>query len=151
LDSYFEKEEDHRDSMAVKKFFGVNIVVKDLDAAAKKYQGFLGVKPEWTPPEKFAFPGMKGASFVLPDGVMINLITSSNPETSVSKFLEAKGEGVFLISLRMEDLVKDSEAITAAGVKLTSPTPLAYEGGKVNFGHPKTLHGVQIEFIQPDK
>ncbi|MBN2098829.1 MAG: VOC family protein [Dehalococcoidia bacterium] len=137
--------------MGVKKFFGVNIVVKDLDAAAKKYQAFLGVKPEWTPPEKFAFPGMRGASFVLPDGVMINLITSSNPETSVSKFLERTGEGVFLISLRMEDLEQDMKALEAAGVKLTSPTPLAYEGGKVNFGHPKTLHGVQIEFIQPDK
>ncbi len=114
--------------MAVKKFFGVNIVVKDLDAAAKKYQGFLGVKPEWTPPEKFAFPGMKGASFVLPDGVMINLITSTNPETSVSKFLEAKGEGVFLISLRMEDLVKDSEAIDRGRREAHQPHPTGLRG-----------------------
>ncbi len=135
----------------VTQFFGVNIAVKDLDAAVKRYEGFLGVKPKYTKPESFAFPGLKGAEFHLPGGVQINLITSSNPETSIYKFLENKGEGVFLLSLRVNDLENDMQKFTAAGVKFVSEKALTYEGGKVNFGHPKSLNGVQIEFIQPDK
>jgi methylmalonyl-CoA epimerase len=136
----------------IKQFFGVNIAVKDLDAAVKKYGAVLGVKPKYTPPENFAFPGLKGAEFHLPNSVQINLIASDNPETSIYKFVESRGEGVFLLSLRTDDLEKDMKDFTAAGVKFVSPDkPLTYAGGKVNFGHPKSLNGVQIEFIQPDK
>jgi methylmalonyl-CoA epimerase len=134
----------------VKQFYGVNIAVKDLEAAVKKYGGFLGVPPVYTKPEDFAFPGLTGASFHL-GTVSINLIASSNPETSIYKFVESRGEGVFLLSLKVDNLEQDMKDFTEKGVKFVSDKPLTYSGGKVNFGHPKSLHGVQIEFIQPDK
>jgi methylmalonyl-CoA/ethylmalonyl-CoA epimerase len=132
----------------VKQFYGVNIAVKDLEAAVKKYGAFLGVAPTYTKPEDFAFPGLTGATFKVND-VSINLIASSNPETSIYKFVENKGEGVFLISLRVDDLEKDMKDFSEKGVKFVSDKPLTYSGGMVNFGHPKSLHGVQIEFINP--
>ena len=134
----------------IKQFYGVNIAVKDLEAAVKKYGAFLGVPPVYTKPTDFAFPGLTGATFKIA-GVSINLIASSNPETSVYKFVESRGEGVFLLSLQTDNLEKDMKDFTEKGVKFVSPNALAYSGGKVNFGHPKSLHGVQIEFIQPDK
>ncbi len=133
----------------IKRLYGINIAVKDIDAAVKKYSDILGVKPKWTKPEDFAFPGLKGASLDVA-GVSINLIASDNPETSIYKFVESRGEGVFLISLQCTDLVKDMKDLTAKGVRLVSPDkPMTYSGGIVNFGHPKSLHGVQMEFIQP--
>jgi len=130
--------------------YGVNIAVKDLDAAVKKYSALLGVQPEWTKPEDFAFPGLKGAVLKVA-GVSINLISSNNPETSIYKFVESRGEGVFLLSFQVNDLENDMKKFEQVGVKLVSPTAMAYSGGKVNFGHPKSLHGVQMEFIQPSK
>lgn len=134
----------------VQQFYGVNIAVKDLDTAVKKYGAILGVPAIPTEPSHFAVAGLKGASFHLGD-VTIQIISSDNPETSVYKFVERRGEGVFLISLRVDNLEKDMQDLTANGVKLVSNKPLTYSSGTVNFGHPKSLHGVQIEFIQPNK
>jgi len=133
----------------IKRLYGVNIAVQDLDAAVKQYSALLGGEPEWTKPEDFAFPGLSGATIWVQD-VRINLIASENPETAISKFVDRNGPGVFLISFQTDDLVNDMPKFAEAGVKLVSPEPMAYSGGKVNFGHPKSLHGVQMEFIQPD-
>jgi len=133
----------------ITELYGVNIAVKDIDEAVKKYSAILGGEPEWTKPEDFAFPGLRGAVIKV-GSVSINLITSENPETSIYKFLERSGEGVFLISFRCSDLVNDMKDLAAKGVRLVSPDePMTYSGGIVNFGHPKSLHGVQMEFIQP--
>src|SRR3989304_9683253 len=132
----------------VKQFHGLNIAVKNLDAAIKKYGAIFGVPAIPINPAYFAFPGLQGVSFQLGD-VNINLIFSDNPETAVYKFVESRGEGVFLISLRVDNLEEDMRDFTASGVKFISDKPMTYSSGKVNFGHPKSLHGVQIEFIQP--
>lgn len=134
----------------VKQFHGLNIAVKDLEAAIKKYGAILGVPAIPINPSYFAFPGLQGVCFQLGE-VHINLISSNQPETAVSQFLEKHGEGVFLISLRVDNLEEDMREFTTSGVKFISDKPLTYSSGKVNFGHPKSLHGVQIEFIQPDK
>jgi len=133
----------------IKQLYGVNIAVKDLGEAVKKYSAILGGKVEWTKPEDFAFPGLRGATVWVGD-VRINLIASSNPDTSIYKFVESRGEGVFLLSFQVTDLPNDMKDLTAKGVKLVSPDkPMTYSGGIVNFGHPKSLFGVQMEFIQP--
>ena len=135
----------------IKRLYGVNIAVKDIDAAVAKYSAILGGEPEWTKPEDFAFPGLKGATIWVGD-VRINLIASDNPETSIYKFVENKGEGVFLVSFQVTDLPNDMKDLTAKGVRLVSPDePMTYSGGMVNFGHPKSLHGVQMEFIHPNE
>ena len=35
------------------------------------------------------------------------------------------------------------------GVKFVSDKPLTIPDGKVNFAHPKSMHGVMFEFTQP--
>ena len=130
-----------------KRFMGVTIAVKDLDAAFKKYEDVLGVKPTIMNPEDFAFPGIKGGFFQVGD-VLINIMTSDQPETSIYKFLETRGEGIFLISLRVDDADQVTKEMLEKGVKLISDKAIAFSGGKVNFAHPKGMHGVQVEFAQ---
>lgn len=131
----------------IKRFAGVTIAVKDLDAAIKKYEGVLGVKAIPADPKDFAFPGLKGASLNI-GGVSINLMTSTQPDTSIAKFLETRGEGVFLLSLEVDDAEKATKELGAKGVKFVSDKPISISAGKVNFGHPKSMHGVQWEFAQ---
>ena len=132
----------------IKRFAGVNIAVKDLDAAAKKYSAVLGVKPIPTKAEDFAFPGLKGASFLVGD-VLINLIASEQPDTAIAKFVETRGEGVFLLSLEVSDVEQDMKDLKEKGVEFVSDKVMTFATGKVNFGHPRSMHGVQWEFFQP--
>jgi catechol 2,3-dioxygenase-like lactoylglutathione lyase family enzyme len=76
-----------------KQFMGVTIAVKDLDAAFKKYEAVLGVKPNIMNPGDFAFPGIKGGFFKVGD-VLINIMSSDQPETSIYKFLETRGDSI---------------------------------------------------------
>ena len=131
----------------IKRFFGVNIAVKDLDAAVKKYEDVLGVKAIPVSPEDFAFPGLKGASLQV-GNVFLNLIASEQPDTSIAKFVETRGEGVFLLSLEVSDLDQAMKELAAKGVAFVSDKPLPYSYGRANFGHPKSMHGVQWEFIE---
>ena len=131
----------------IKRFFAVSIAVRDLDTAVKKYGDVLGVEPEFTKPGYFPFPGIQGAFFQVGD-VRIYLIASDQADTSVAKFVETRGEGVFLLSLEVDDVEQATKEIGEKGVKFVSDTPMPFADGKVNFGHPKSMHGVQFEFVQ---
>lgn len=132
----------------ITKFYGLNIAVKDLPEATERYRKLLGLEPKHMPESGFAFPGLEGTQFDL-GGVKIHLITSKQPNTSIAKFLEAKGEGLFLISLASDDIENDVPKAEAAGAKFISPTIFSGNFGKVNFIHPKSTNGVQIEIYQP--
>ena len=134
----------------IKRFIGVTLAVKDLDAAVKKYEDILGVKAQIMEPEFFAFPGHKGA-FIRAFDVQFTFITSEHPESSVTRFLETRGDGVFLIGFEVTDAEQDRKELMKKGVKFVGDKPVAFGGGKVNFAHPKSMHGVQVEFPQFDQ
>ncbi len=133
----------------IQKFFGMNIAVKDLDEAVPKYEALLGVKPEIiTDPNMFAYPGMKSATFTF-DGLLINLMTSDNADNPIGKFLAKKGEGIVLVSFTTDAIEKDCRELGAKGMSFISPEAFMGGFGQVNFIHPKTMNGVQVELIEP--
>lgn len=134
----------------IKGVYGLNIAVKDLDAAVQKYEGLLGMKPvKLLGDEDFAFPGLRGALFDV-GGFLIHIVTSVSENTSIAKFLNSKGEGFFLLSLRSDNVQEDVERISQAGSSFVLEKPLSGKFGTVNFIHPKSAHGVQIEVYDPE-
>lgn len=135
----------------IKRFYGLNIAVKDFDEAVKKYSAVLGVEPKYMSPDDFAVPGHKGAALLIGD-VAINII-SGEAGTSAAKFVENRGDGVFLLSVEVTDVEKDQEELAKKGVQFVSAKPVTSRaGGKVNWAHPKSMNGVQWEFYQlPEK
>ncbi|MBI2917005.1 MAG: VOC family protein [Chloroflexi bacterium] len=134
----------------IKKFFGLNIAVKDLDEAVKRYSAVFG-KATLIDPKEFAFPGLKGATVKVGE-ISINLIASDQPGTSIARFLETKGEGVFLVSVQVDDVAGTMKQVEPAGVQFVSKEPMPFgidKQGRVNFAHPRSMFGVQWEFIQP--
>lgn len=130
--------------------YGLNIAVKDLEAATQKYEGILGVKPtKFLGEEDFAFPGLKGVLFDV-GGFLIHLVTSLTENTSIAKFLNSKGEGLFLLSLRSDNVQQDMDRISSAGTTFVLDKPSSGKFGTVNFIHPKTAHGVQLEIYDPE-
>jgi len=134
----------------IKRFFGINIAVNDLDEAVKRYSAVFG-PATYTDPEEFAFPGLKGATVKVGD-VAINLIASEQPDTSIARFLERRGEGVFLVSVQVDSAAETMQQLKPQGVQFVSEEPLPFgkdKKGRVAFAHPRSMHGVQWEFIQP--
>ena len=136
----------------IKRFFGINIAVRDLQEAIPKFENFCwgSSRGSFRDPKSYAFAGITGATFEF-EGVVINLLTSTGGNNPVEKFLSAKGEGVLLISLLSDDIDKDFVDLASKGMKFISPQAFAGAYGKVNFIHPKTMNGVQVEVIEPAK
>ena len=132
----------------IKGVYGVNIAVKNLDEAVARYEAATGIKAEFLAESDFAFPGLTGAKLNL-NGVYLTLISSKVPNTSVSSFLERKGEGVFLLSLRVDSIESDTASLKEKGLVFLLDQPARGDFGAVNFVHPKSMHGVQIEIYEP--
>lgn len=128
--------------------YGINIAVKNLEEATARYESVFGVKAERLAERDFAFPGLAGAKLKV-NGFYITLITSADENTSVAKFLEKKGEGVFLLSVRVDAMDQDCAALKGQGLQLLLGKPATGAFGAVNFVHPKSMHGVQVEIYQP--
>jgi len=128
--------------------FGVNIAVHDLAAATAKYENVFGVKSVALGEKDFAFPGLSGAQLAIGD-FHINLITSHHADTSISKFLERKGEGLFLLSVKVDAIDDDIADLRQKGCQLLLNDSVNGDFGAVNFVHPKSMNGVQVEIYQP--
>ena len=134
----------------IKRFYGFNVAVKDLEASAKRYSEVLGVPAVPHPVEGFAFKNLKGYDLDV-NSVVITLLASDDPKTSVAQFLEKKGEGVFLVSFEVTDIDNDIKDLASKGLQLAFEKPLPYKGGRAAWVHPRSMNGVQVELIQPDK
>lgn len=138
-----------KDKHMITGVYGFNIAVKDLVAATERFEAILGVKGTSLAEEDFAFPGLVGTRLEF-GGLVINLITSDDASTSVAKFLDSRGEGLFLVSLTTGDMDGALEGLSSEGITplLTPPKETKY--GRVTFLHPREAHGVQLELLETE-
>jgi methylmalonyl-CoA/ethylmalonyl-CoA epimerase len=127
--------------------YGVNVAVKNLDMAIARYEAVFGVKAERLGPDDFAFPGLLGGKLNI-DGFHITLIASSNGNSAVAKFIERRGEGMFLLSVKVEGIEQEVSALKERGLQFLLDETATGAFGAVNFVHPKSMHGVQLEIYQ---
>ncbi len=133
------------DGMLVQSIDHIGIAVKDLDAAVATYERALGVGAQ-----RESLPERQLEIAFFPVGASrIELIMPTSPESSISAFLEKRGEGLHHVAYRVSDCAAALEQAAAAGLRLidASPRPGAH-GTQVAFVHPANLHGVLTEFVQ---
>lgn len=135
----------------IKGISAVAIAVKDLDQATHKFEALLGQKySRKFSDDYFPFPGIKGLAFDL-EGASLYLLSSDSEKTSVGKFLNNNGEGIFLISTKTDNIEEDMARIRENEIDFLLEKPVSGQFGTVNFIHPKLVHGVQIELSEPDR
>lgn len=132
----------------IKRIFGVNIAVRNLEAAVTNYEKMFGVAARPMHAEEFAFPGLVGAQLAV-GGIHLTLIASHAETSPVAKFLAGRGEGLFLLSVEVDAIDADAAEAKAKGFDVVLPSPASGAFGSVNFIHPKSMNGVQIELLQP--
>ena len=128
------------------KIRAIHIAVNNVEEAAKLYtDNFdLQVSASGSNPTE----GIRQA--VLPVGdAVIELIEPLDPEQGpVAKFLQNRGEGIYMMAWEVENLDSAIQSLTEKGVRLLNADPESRAKGVNVFIHPKSTKGVLVELVQ---
>jgi methylmalonyl-CoA/ethylmalonyl-CoA epimerase len=114
----------------------LSVVVKNLDEAVARYAKLFGLKVHHRGESKEF--GFKNA--ILPTGIgHIELLQPTDPTKAVGRFLERRGEGVYLVGFECADIPGAVRTLRAEGVQVDSPRP------DLAWVHPREAHGLFVE------
>jgi methylmalonyl-CoA epimerase len=130
----------------VLKIDHIGIAVKNLENAATFWEGVLGLKI--TEVEEVASQKVKTAFIPLGESE-VELLSSTEPDGPIAKFIEKKGEGIQHIAFRVDNIEAALATLKEQGVRLIDETPRPGAGGaKIAFLHPKATFGVLVELCE---
>jgi len=126
----------------------VAIIVRNIEQALTFYRDTLGIMPreiKEVPREqvRIAFLPMGG-----PGGSEIELIEPTTPASSLSRFLEKRGEGLHHICLEVADIESTLREMQEKGAQVLDSEPRIAAEGRAIFLHPKGTNGVLLELLE---
>ena len=130
------------------KIHHVGVVVKSADEAMKFYRDALGLKV--TADRVIEDQGVRGVLLEI-GGSEIELLEPTRDDTGVAKFLASRGEGMHHICFESDDVDAELEGAREKGIELIDQKPRLGLAGMICFLHPKSNHGVLVEFATPLK
>jgi methylmalonyl-CoA/ethylmalonyl-CoA epimerase len=123
----------------------VAIAVRSVAAARPLFVDSLGGEFLFAGENKAQ--GFRWAQFRFPHGGKVELVTPSDGEGFVQRFLDRRGEGVHHITFKVPDIVRSIEHLEKQGVPLVNVST-THPSWKEAFIHPKDAHGVLIQLAQ---
>ncbi len=131
-----------------KRIDHVAIIVRNIEQALVFYRDTLGIEPsavKEVPSEqvRIAFLPMGG-----PAGSEIELIEPTTPDSSLSKFLDKRGEGMHHICLEVENIDAALQEMQEKGAAVLDKQPRIAAEGRAIFLHPKGTNGVLLELLE---
>src|SRR6266702_1620197 len=126
----------------------VAIIVRNIEQALVFYRDTLGITPseiKEVPTEevRIAFLPMGG-----PGGSEIELIEPTTPDSSLTRFLEKRGEGLHHICLEVADIDAALAEMQEKGVPVLDKQPRIAASGRAIFIHPKAANGALVELVE---
>ena len=127
--------------MAITNLDHVVVAVGDLDAATKTWQENFRLPLERTGKNE----GMGINQAILPIGsAYIELISPLGEGGPVADALKNKGDGLYLISLAVDDLDATLADLREKGVRVNDPPA----GSRVTFISPRAANGVLVQLVE---
>lgn len=124
----------------------IGIAVKSIDESLKFWETTLGIKCHGV--EEVTEQKVKTAFLPVKD-TEIELLEATSPESPVAKFIEAKGEGIHHLAIRVENLEEALAELKEKGVRLIDEKPrLGAGGARIAFIHPKATGGILLELSE---
>ena len=135
-------------SQTPKRIDHVAIIVRSIEQALGFYRNTLGIEPSEikdvpTEQVRIAFLPMGG-----PGGSEIELIEPTTPDSSLSKFLDKRGEGLHHICLEVENIDVALQEMKDKAAPVLDAQPRIAAEGRAIFLHPKGTNGVLLELIE---
>ena len=127
------------------KIRAIHLAVNSVEEAVKDYSDNFGLEAHKT--DTLPALGIKNALLQIGDAV-IEFIEPLEPgQGPVARFLEKKGEGVYMTAMEVENLESAVKDLKARGVPLINDDPESREKGLPVFIHPKAARGLLIELV----
>ena len=132
-----------------KKVEHIGIAVRDLANSGPLFEKLFG--SDIYKVEKVESEGVSTAFFQLGE-TKIELLEATNPNSSIAKFIDKRGEGIHHIAYDVEDIRAEMKRLSEEGFTLLNEEPKPGADNKlVCFLHPKTTNGVLVEICQDKK
>ena len=129
--------------MSVKSLNHIGIAVRSIDDQKAFYEGSLGLEFEGL--EDVPSQKVRVAFFRAGD-VRIELLEPSEPESTVAKFIEKRGEGLHHMAFTVEDIEARIAVLKESGLRMIDDTPRpGAHHTRIAFLHPKSSFGVLTE------
>jgi methylmalonyl-CoA epimerase len=129
-----------------KKVSNVGIAVRDVEDALRLYDDLFGVQAS----EKRTVPEMGVKIALIPVGdFQLEFMEPLEGEKVLSKFLDARGEGVYKVAIEVDDMEAALRHLDEKGVPYAA-FDVQLDSGlvKTAFLNPKATKGVMIEMTQ---
>jgi methylmalonyl-CoA/ethylmalonyl-CoA epimerase len=124
----------------------IGIAVKDLNEAIAYYENVMGLKCYAI--EEVADQKVKTAFFMIGQ-TKIELLESTDPEGSIGKFIEKRGEGIHHIAFAVDSVSSALDELEKKSIQLIDKQPRkGAEGLNIAFLHPKSTGGVLTELCE---
>lgn len=124
----------------------LGIAVKSLETAIPYYEEKLGLKCYSIEEVK---DQMVKTAFFKVGQTKIELLESTDPEGTIAKFIEKRGEGVHHVAFATTGVQAALDELSGKGVQLIDKAPRkGAEGLNIAFLHPKSTHGVLTEICE---
>ena len=124
----------------------IGIAVKSLETAIPYYEQKLGLKCYSI--EEVKDQKVKTAFFKIGQ-TKLELLESTDPEGTIAKFIETRGEGVHHIAFATNGVQNALNELASKGVQLIDKAPRkGAEGLNIGFLHPKSTIGVLTELCE---
>ena len=137
------------DFFKVGELYHIGVAVHNAESTAKLYESTLGLRIEHD--ETVIDQGVR-AIMLLPQNSNSSAIELLEPvveDSSISKFLTKRGEGMHHICYLVADIKKGIESLVKNNVEMIDLEPReGLNNTLVAFAHPKSLNGVLIELAQ---
>ena len=132
----------------ITKINHIGIAVNSIDEAAKLYTDALGLKVK----DIEVVEDQKAKTAIIPVGESkIELIESTDPEGTIAKYIERRGEGLHHLALEVSNIEDALGMLVNKGIALIDEKPRSgVENTDIAFLHPKGTK-VLIELVEPRK
>ena len=130
----------------IKKIEHLGIAVKDLNKSNELFKKLLGEQSYKT--EAVDSESVTTSFFKVGDQ-KIELLEASEPNSTIARFIERRGEGMHHLAFHVESIDEEIERLEKEGFEFVSKPPTKGADNKmVVFLHPKTTNGVLVELCQ---
>jgi methylmalonyl-CoA/ethylmalonyl-CoA epimerase len=132
--------------MKIKQIDHIGVAVKGLKDAGMFYKEKLGLEMEGM--EEIPDQKVRVAFFPIGESE-VELLESTAPDGPVSKYINARGEGIQHIAFRVDDIDGALKELKEKGVRLIDKEARKGAGGaKIAFIHPGETNGVLVELCE---
>ena len=130
-----------------KRIAHIGVIVKDIEEAGALFSEFFGFRKDDTLPQTDT-QGEFRSAFLVAGEVSIELIEPTNPNGTLAKFLQKRGEGLHHISIEVDDIDQKLDSLKAKGMRLINEKAQVVGNSKVAFVHPAGTKGILMELTE---